>query len=36
MKSGDLWQGSVYQNLILSMDNRVKAVIKAKGYATKY
>ena len=27
---------SVYQNLILSMDSRVRAVLKAKGYATKY
>ena len=27
---------SVYQNLILSMNNRVKAVLKAKGLATKY
>ena len=27
---------SVYQNLILSMNNRVKAVLTAKGYATKY
>jgi len=27
---------SIYQNLILSMGNRVKAVIKAKDYATKY
>ena len=27
---------NVYQNLILSMNNRVKAVLKAKGYATNY
>ena len=27
---------NVYQNLILSMNDRVKAVLKAKGYATKY
>ena len=26
----------LYQNLILSMNSRVKAVLKAKGYATKY
>lgn len=27
---------STYQNLILSMNNRVKAVLEAKGYATSY
>ena len=27
---------NVYQNLILSMGSRVKAALKAKGYATKY
>jgi len=27
---------SIYQNLILSMSKRVTAVLKAKGYATKY
>lgn len=26
----------IFQNLILSMNNRIKAVLKAKGYATKY